>query len=300
MNFLRWFVAPLGLALSATLAGGASVRYVQVETLDIPGVSSPAWESHPTEDPLTHDLWFVRSDRNFEGWRIWMARCEGGRFLEARPSPIPAQGLEADPVFVDHGRRLLFISTRETGSLKSADLDIWESVRTDQGWSTPARLPSPINSDRAEWFPRIAPDGWLYFGSGRSGGQGKTDIWRAKWIRGAWSVENLGADLNTSENEYELSIAPDGRTGLLATDQGIFSVRKAQGVWRRTAKLDRSINANGTEIGPAMLPDRQGFLFSRDLGAERSGEILVGRKAGEAGSPLACLARRRAHGVATS
>ncbi|HTF65417.1 MAG TPA: hypothetical protein VK638_22305, partial [Edaphobacter sp.] len=90
-------------------------------------------------------------------------------------------GLEADPYFDHDGSTLYFISSRSTGSSSSADLDMWVARREQSGrWGKPVKLPEPVNSNYAEWFPRPASDGWLYFGSRRPGGFGKDDIWKAR------------------------------------------------------------------------------------------------------------------------
>ena len=47
--------------LAALLQPAAAPEAVR---LDLPGLSSPLWESHPAVDPLTGDLWFVRSARD--------------------------------------------------------------------------------------------------------------------------------------------------------------------------------------------------------------------------------------------
>jgi len=242
----------------------------------LPAVSSPLWESHPALDPLTGDLWFVRSDKTFSGWRILASHCSDGRWTEPVPSPLSAPGLEADPWFSPDGRTLWFISTRATGSKSGSGLDIWRAERADDGqWKTPQRLPEPVNSAFAEWFPRPAPDGWLYFGSGRPGGRGKDDIWRARQnAAGSWTVENV-AGLNTPDAEYEFQPAPDGTWGVLGTAQGLFRVVATPTGWQRGAKFGAVINTTGTEMGPSIAPDGRSFIFSRDTGTDTSGELFI-------------------------
>jgi len=132
--------------------------------------------------------------------------------------PFAGSGLEADPFFSADGRTLYFISSRQTGEIKSSALDIWQVRRgVDGRWGNPERLPAPVNSDEAEWFPRPAADGWLYFGSRREGGLGKDDIWRARRnVAGRWHAEHVDGDINSAGAEYELLPSPDGSWGILA------------------------------------------------------------------------------------
>jgi hypothetical protein len=137
-----------------------------------------------------------------------------------------------------------------------------------------------VNSDAAEWFPRPAVDGWLYFGSRRTGGHGKDDIWRARERDGHWVIENLGPTINTSANESEFQPAPDGRWGIISTDDGLVrAVATAHG-WRRDRLYP---DQTGTEIGPLIAPDNSSFMFSRDAGAGASGELFIARAASGVG-----------------
>jgi len=241
-----------------------------------PPIASPNFESHPAFDPWTGDLYFVRSDPNFSGWRILVSRCTAKGWADPVDAPFAGPGVEADPWFAPGGRSLYFISTRATGSKASKDLDIWKVDRTRAGgWGKPERLPEPVNSAAVEWFPRIGPDGWLYFGSMRPGGLGGNDIWRARQVKGRWNVENLGPGVNTSSDEYEPLPTPDGKSLIVQAGSDYFvSDRTATG-WGPRRKLGPAINGNGTEIGAAVSPTGASLMFARDLGPGKSGELVV-------------------------
>ena len=276
----RWTQRVLPLAaLSLYLGSSVAQPPPTVSRWMLPGVSSPLWESHPAIDPLTGDLWFVRSDKKFSGWRILVSHCNDGQWSAPKPSPIEGPGLEADPWFSADGRTLWFISTRASGANSSSALDIWRAQRDANGkWRKPERLPEPVNSASAEWFPRPGPDGWLYFGSRRPGGQGQDDIWRARErTDGSWTVENLGSAFNSADAEYEFQPAADGKWGVLATDKGMFRVTATPTGWQRAGKFGPQVNSNGTEIGPLIAPDGRSFVFSRDAGGDDSGELFIAR-----------------------
>lgn len=262
------------------------------------GVSSELFESHPAFDPRTGDLYFVRSSKAFKGWRILTSHCDGKTWTPPVPAPFAAPGAEADPWFTPDGRSVYFISTRATGSQKSKDLDIWRADRSADGqWQAPVRLPEPVNSSEAEWFPRLAPDGWLYFGSNRPGGFGKNDIWRAKEISpGHWTVENAGPAINTAGDEYEPLPSPDGKRLIVMADGGLYESHRDGRQWSKKAKLGPEVNVNGSEIGALFSPSGKSLLFARDTGEPKSGEFFVWQAEGPEHWPLACGGSARGAG----
>jgi hypothetical protein len=237
------------------------------------------FESHAAFDPWTGDLYFVRSTPAFEGWRILVSRCGPNGWSGPVPPTFAGDGVEADPAFTTDGRSLYFISSRSTDGIHRSDLDLWRVDRDPQGrWRTPVRLPAPLNSDRQEWFPRLDSAGWLYFGSSREGGLGKTDIWRARANdHGAWQIENLGAAVNTADDEYEALPTPDGTALIIATATGFYHSALREGRWSTRTRLGPEINVNGTEIGALLSPTGRSMLFARDTKGRDSGEFVVWR-----------------------
>ncbi len=270
----RLLLGLAAFALAAALRAG-------VEPWVPAGVSSPQFESHAAFDPLTGDFYFVRSSPSFEGWRIFVSRCGPKGWSAPAPPAFAGDGLEADPYFTADGRTLYFISSRSTDGVKRKDLDIWRVDRDSAGvWGVPVRLPEPVNSTGAEWFPRPAPDGWLYFGSKRPGGLGGNDIWRARQESGGrWVVENLGPGINTSADEFEPLPSPDGSRLIIMADGGLYeSKRTKDGGWAPRVKLPPEVNVNGTEIGAVFSPSGRTLLFARDTRGPASGEFFVLRE----------------------
>jgi WD40-like Beta Propeller Repeat len=281
----------------AALAGAALVAAVgtDVRPWKPAGISSPQFESHPAFDPSTGDLYFVRSSPQFTGWRILVSRCTETGWSTPQSPAFAGDGVEADPYFTPDGRSLYFISTRSVDGVKQQDLDIWRADRDDAGsWGAPTRLPEPVNSSGAEWFPRPGAEGWLYFGFGsnRPGGLGGNDIWRARRnAAGRWTVENLGAEVNTAGDDYEPLPSPDGSRMILMAGGGLYETHKTPTGWTPRTKLGPEVNQNGTEIGALFSPSGRSLLFARDTKGPDSGEFFVWYEHGHETWPPDCPPR---------
>jgi hypothetical protein len=284
-------LASSAVLISACLLSTASAKTaIEVTRWNAPGISSDQFESHATFDPHGTDIYFVRSSPKFEGWRILVSHCGASGWSAPESPAFAGDGVEADPWFTPDGRSLYFISTRSTDGIHRKDLDIWRVDRAADGhWGTPARLPEPVNSTGSEWFPRLAPDGWLYFGSSRPGGLGKNDIWRArKDAKGVWTAENVGPHINTAADEYEPLVAPDGASMIFMADGGFYASKRVGNAWAARVKLPPEINVNGSEIGATLSPSGHTLLFTRDLGSPESGEFFVAHLGAREAWPRAC------------
>lgn len=286
-SFALVLMSLCGVAIAAETASVSTTAvHASVEPWNPAPIASPRFESHPAFDPRNGDLYFVRSNPDFSGWRIFMSHCGTQGWSEPVEPSFVGDGVEADPWFAADGRSLYFISSRSLdgkpplAGAKRKDLDLWRVDRDAKGhWGRPQRLPDPVNSPGAEWFPRPASDGWLYFGStNRPGGLGMTDIWRARQDkRGGWTVENLGPSINTSGDEYEPLVSADGKRMVLMAGDGLYESRRTATGWAPRIKLGPDINVNGSEIGALLSPDGHSMLFARDLKGDRSGELFLWR-----------------------
>lgn len=110
----------------------------------------------------------------------------------------------------------------------------------------------------------------MYFGSGRAGGKGSSDLYRCPLQNGNYStIESLGDSVNTPDNEYEPFIAPDESyvifmstvpRGLANADFYISYQHK--GTWGKSQKLRYPFNSDATEFSPKITSDGKYFLFS--------------------------------------
>lgn len=251
-------------------------------------IASDQYESTPSFSPDGRELYFMRSTPQFSQWRILHSRCS--RQGWSAPQPVPfaaaAPALDADPFVSFDGQRLYFVSTRQNRD-GGDQLDIWRVHRNrDGGWDEPQRLPEPVNSPGSELMPRETPDGRLYFGSDRPGGQGQGDIYLATpQSGGGWSVSNVGAPVNTPGFEYEADISRDGSSLVVVADRGtrshLYRYRREGQGWIELGRIaaDESV----FQVGPLHSPDATRLLFAQRDGS-RSGELFVSVLASPAAS----------------
>ena len=158
--------------------------------------------------------------------------------------------------------------------------------------------PPVFAGDGVEADPCFTAEGRsLYFISTRSldGMKRKDlDIWRARIdAAGRWTIEHLGAAVNTVGDEYEALPAADGSRLIVMADGGLYESRKTPTGWSPRVKLGADVNANGTEIGALFSPSGRSLLFARDTKGPDSGEFFVWYEIGAEAWPPECPASGR-------
>ncbi len=245
-----------------------------------PGViSTLEYESHPAFSPDGKLLLFVKSNPDFGQWKIYQSRRTRSGWAAPVLASFSGNGFDADPYFSPDGRTLYFISTRTAADKPKKDLDVWKVSRKGNDWGIPERLPSPINSPAAEWFPRPQRDGSVFFGSAREGGFGATDIYHAVRRRKSWSVQNLGASVNSADDEYEFEVSPNGKSAIMmAAREGgaggdLYELQRSSNGWSSPRHLSPDINGPGLEVGPLYSRDGKTLYFSSRRTEKRLGDI---------------------------
>lgn len=117
------------------------------------------------------------------------------------------------------GKTLVFTACEGPSAKNGCDLFI--AYKNEDGlWGKPQAL-TILNSRWWDSHPCISADGQkIYFVSQRPGGMGKGDIWFSKKDeQGIWQEpENLGPEVNTSEDENAPFIHPNGRLLFFSTN----------------------------------------------------------------------------------
>ncbi len=188
--------------------------------------------SHGNEgaQTISHDgrvVIFTACGRSKEptGCDLYMSVRQGGRWGKPRNlgAPVNSRYWESFPSLSIDGYTLYFASNRPGGY---GGTDIWCCTLEEGRWSEPKNLGPEINTKGNETAPYIHfDDKTLYFASDGHTGMGGTDLFVARRQEAGdketakWKVENLGYPINTSGDENNLIVAPDGRTAIFSSDR---------------------------------------------------------------------------------
>ena len=132
--------------------------------------------------------------------------------------------LEAGATYFENdelGAPLLFFGSTRPGGL--GGYDIYVSAQLPDGsWGTPASV-AELNSPAPDQRPSIRSDGLeLFFFSSRPGGFGQEDVWVSTRdsTSDPWTTPvNLGAGVNSPQNERQEYIASDRQTLFFASNR---------------------------------------------------------------------------------
>jgi peptidoglycan-associated lipoprotein len=132
---------------------------------------------------------------------LYVTRYRRGRWTEPEFMQInDPKAWDSTPAFSRDGSTLFFASNREGGF---GGTDLYAATRNRRGQFSRVRNLGPIiNTAGNEMFPHMAEDGRLYFSSNGHPGMGGLDIFVVNRVDGRLKVENLGAPVNSSDDDF--------------------------------------------------------------------------------------------------
>lgn len=123
------------------------------------------------------------------------------------------------PSIAKDGKTLYFASDMP-GTLGGAD--IWKCpINPDGSLGKAENLGKSINTEGQEMFPWISPDGNLFFSSNGQIGLGGLDVFVClnDGKSGVGNPINVGMPVNSSADDFSLSVNPDGMTGYFSSNR---------------------------------------------------------------------------------
>jgi outer membrane protein OmpA-like peptidoglycan-associated protein len=151
------------------------------------------------------------------------------------PMPINSTYQDESGYLTSDGKGLIFTSDRPNPSGEqvsysrtfhggvNGNMDIWISLKTDDGWSEPINFGKTINTQFSERSAFLHPDGkTLYFSSDGHPGLGHMDVFKSVRLNDSswteWSEpENLGRLINSIEDDWGYKIGFTGDTAYFSS-----------------------------------------------------------------------------------
>ena len=177
------------------------------------------------------------------------------------------------------------------------------SKRIDGRWTKPEVTPFTTDPQWGGIEPCISPDGQkFYFVSSRpnpAAGDtvgGNFDIWVMDRLSDGWGEPyNLGAPVNTEDDEYFPSVTTDGtlyytRQNKVSRAANIYRSHSTEGAFVDSEKLPEQVNSGRAQYNAFIAPDERYIIvpvFGRPDGFGRTDYYIVYRNADDSwGEPI--------------
>lgn len=226
----------------------------------------------PSLTPEGAEIYFSSFDADFGFQTIVVSHLQDGVWTQPEVSTFSGTHSDRSPAVSPSGTQLVFASKRPTPGQTDAreSYDLWEMVSDPDGsWGEPRHM-SEINSTASDYQPSVTADDALYFTSEREGGLGGQDIYLA---HPGGRIENLGAKINTDQDEMSAFISPDAsyiifstsanREGHVGNDD-IYVSFNQDGEWTEPRNLGQPINSFANEYGAFVSRDGEYLYFTSD------------------------------------
>lgn len=180
--------------------------------------------------------------------------------------------MDGSPFLSADGQRLYFFSERQQGSLGRRD--IWVSERGAELFGEPTPVQG-INSPSSELLPWLTPDELtVLFVSGRAGGSGGADVWRATRasVSEPFGVPSSVADLSSGANEGRAVLSGNGTEAFVTSDRAGGSpdvwtaTRPASGAPFSALRRLETLNSDATELDVMISKDDRELFFASTRG----------------------------------
>jgi Tol biopolymer transport system component len=179
---------------------------------------------------------------------------------------------EGEPFITRDGTTLYFMAVLPPSHEAPWHADQYFVIREGDGWGTPVKLDTVINSVASEWHISITDNSIMYFASERELGTSALhgDIYRAEFVTGKWTNRvKLPYPINTNFNDSDPLIAPDESFLIFHSDRpggygehDLYISFNREGKWSDPQNLGAKINSPGWEMAPSLTPDGQYLLYT--------------------------------------
>lgn len=266
---LLFLLAILILVVNANANGN---NQFQAEIFDEGNITTDSeYELCTSFTPDGKQVYFCKTKR-YEGspFTIYYADLlEDGKWSEPKLVLFSGRYSDVDPFVAPDGSKLYFVSQRPDTAdnvIPKHDFDIWVVDLLEDGWGEPQKLGQIINNKSNQFYPTVSRRGTLYFSSMNEGTFGVHDIYCSYLINGEYTEPvNLGAKINTSDNDYEPFIDPDERYLIFCRNDDLYISFNDNGVWTEARNLGSKVNTVVKEGKPYVSPDGKYLYFTSTI-----------------------------------
>ena len=152
-------------------------------------------------------------------YKIFKATKINGSWKQVRQVAVcPKYASALHPAVSPDGKRLFFASNMP-GTLGAYDIYV-SDIREDGSIGSPKNLGEKVNTAKNELYPNVVEHAMLTFASDGREGQGGLDLYAVKVGRRNLSLAvNLGNPLNSSGDDYALSVNPNTNRGYVMSNR---------------------------------------------------------------------------------
>jgi hypothetical protein len=160
----------------------------------------------------------------------------------------------------------LYFASDRAGGLGAKDIWVASRASVTNDFDPPTDLAAPINSPSEDATPFLTADGSeLWFSSGRPGGLGGQDIYRATWAGSSFAAPELATEISSPVDDYSPTLSADGLVIFFTSNRTDGAVLGSYDIWTasRARVTDPFSNAHPLPILNSPVWDFVGWL-SRD------------------------------------
>lgn len=201
---------------------------------------------------------------------------------ELIPGAINTEGHDAATSISPDGKQIFIYKNDANGESRGGDIYV-SRMGSSGKWGAPKSVGKPINTTYWEGGACISPDGKSLYMISEHGGLGHADIFVAqRKTRTEWDTPvNIGAPVNSEDDEVGALLAPDGKTLFFSSNghntmggYDIFKTTFENGKWSEPINLGYPINTVRNDICFSVAidgkiayfgSDRKGGLGERDI-----------------------------------
>ncbi|WP_188111986.1 PD40 domain-containing protein [Aquimarina sp. RZ0] len=161
----------------------------------------------------------VRSSKGIVLLKMYRATYHNGKWIDIEELPFNSAEYSIAHPALSLDEKFLYFASDMPGSYGESDLYMVELYK-DGSFGTPQNMGSVINTSGRETFPYISDKGKLFFASDGHQGLGGLDIFMAVPTEyEKIKVYNLGAPINSSEDDFTFIINEADKKGYFASNR---------------------------------------------------------------------------------